>query len=65
MSYQTRLQNAIKTLEHHNKWRRGVEGVDMLDPKKVGEAIDAVLPIVRSYVDVMHAEEKDLCTKKI
>ena len=37
---------AIKTLEDHNKWRRG-GNIEQTDPKELGVAIDLVLDEVR------------------
>ena len=42
-----KLKTAIKTLELHNRWRRGDEKIKMIDPKKIGEAIDLVLDEVK------------------
>lgn len=36
------LMEAIKTLEEHNKWRRGDETVEMCSPAKLGIAIEMV-----------------------
>ena len=36
------LQQAIKILSYHQKWRRGAL-IEMLDPKDIGEAIDVIL----------------------
>jgi len=35
-----KIQQAIKTLRHHNKWRRGDETLDMGCVKELGQAID-------------------------
>ena len=35
-------EEAIKILENHNKWRRSGDG-DMIDPAKLGEAIDIIV----------------------
>jgi hypothetical protein len=34
---------AVQILETHNKWRRGVENVEMVDTKLIGEAIDLIV----------------------
>ena len=36
------IQQAIKILRYHQKWRRGAL-IEMLDPKDIGEAIDVIL----------------------
>ncbi len=46
-----KLDEAIKILELHNKWRRGDEIVDMQAPYKVGIAIDVVLRAVKRLND--------------
>lgn len=36
------VQEALRILEQHNKWRRGAD-VPMGDPKIIGEAIDLIV----------------------
>jgi hypothetical protein len=36
------IQEAVKLLEQHNKWRRGAD-IKMVDPKMLGEAIDLIV----------------------
>lgn len=36
------LQEALRILEQHNKWRRGAD-VPMLSPKLIGESIDLIV----------------------
>ena len=36
------IQDAIRLLEHHNKWRRGAD-IPMVNPTALGEAIDVVV----------------------
>jgi hypothetical protein len=36
------VQEALKLLEHHNKWRRGAD-IPMLNPTVLGEAIDLIV----------------------
>ena len=43
------LKTAIRVLERHNEWRRGGEG-DMVDPKKLGRAIDVILEHLKNAV---------------
>ena len=43
----TRQQNAIDLLTEHNEWRRGGEG-EMIPPKKIGEAIDVAIDIMKA-----------------
>lgn len=38
---------AMILLQKHNEWRRGLKDPEMLDPTKLGRAIDTVL---RSYI---------------
>ena len=45
-----KLSTAIKVLERHNKWRRGGDG-DMVDPKKLGMAIDVILEHLKSEAE--------------
>ena len=33
----------IKILKHHNKWRRGNENLNMINPKTLGKAIDEAI----------------------
>jgi hypothetical protein len=37
------VQEALRLLEQHNKWRRGAVNVQMLHPKILGEAIDLIV----------------------
>lgn len=39
-------QEAAAILEEHNRWRRGEE-IPMLDPKTIGEAIDAAVEFIK------------------
>lgn len=36
------IQDAIRLLEHHNKWRRGAD-IPMVNPTVLGEAIDEII----------------------
>lgn len=36
------VQDALRLLERHNKWRRGAD-VPMESPKEIGEAIDLIV----------------------
>jgi hypothetical protein len=36
------IQDAIRLLEHHNKWRRGAD-IPMVNPTVLGKAIDVVV----------------------
>ena len=36
------VQDALRLLERHNKWRRGAD-VPMENPKEIGEAIDLIV----------------------
>lgn len=36
------VQDALKILETHNKWRRGAD-IPMVRPKTLGEAIDLIV----------------------
>ena len=37
------LQEAVKLLESHNKWRRGDDSLDMAEPKELGIAIELII----------------------
>lgn len=43
------LNEAIKILELHNKWRLGDEKVKMSEPKKITEAINIILSEVKKF----------------
>ena len=36
------VQEALRLLEHHNKWRRGAD-IPMLNPTVLGEVIDIIV----------------------
>ena len=36
------VQEALRLLEHHNKWRRGAD-IEMLNPTLLGEVIDLII----------------------
>ena len=40
-------EEAIKTLEEFNKWRRANEDIDMPDPKDIGKAIDFAIKYLK------------------
>lgn len=42
------IEEVIEVLEKHNKWRRGGEG-DMIDPKKIGVAINTAIHILKNH----------------
>lgn len=42
-------EEAIKTLKHHNKWRRGAN-IEMDDPKKLGEAFDQAIQVMKESI---------------
>lgn len=44
------LKEAIEVLEHHNRWRRGDDDLEMIDPKKVGVAIDTALHLLKELL---------------
>ena len=52
------LDEAIKTLEDHNKWRRGDDAIIVANPIKVGQSIDVILKAVRDAYNVGDAIEK-------
>lgn len=37
------LQEAVTLLENHNKWRRGDDTLEMVEPKDLGMAIDLIV----------------------
>ena len=50
------IQDAIRLLEHHNKWRRGAD-IPMVNPTVLGEAIDE---IIKEFKEKMMEKEKFL-----
>ena len=40
------LQESIEILRKHNEWRRKEEGSEMLDPVKLGQAIDMAIEVL-------------------
>lgn len=42
------LQEAIKILDNHNKWRRGNDTIQMTDPTELGIAIELVINELRN-----------------
>lgn len=41
------IKQAIRTLELFNRWRRGDETLKMQDPKKIGQAIDLAINVMK------------------
>jgi len=41
------INEAVKLLDGHNKWRRGAD-IPMVDAKKLGEAIDIIVDFFRN-----------------
>lgn len=41
------LKEAVNILENHNKWIRGDDNFKMADPKKLGEAVDIAVNILK------------------
>lgn len=37
------LQEAVKLLDKHNKWRRGDDTLEMVEPKDLGMAIELIV----------------------
>ena len=42
-----KIQEAVKILEQHNKWRKGKGKVDMTSPRLLSEAIDTCVGYVK------------------
>jgi len=42
-------EEAIKTLKHHNRWRRGAN-IKMDDPKKLGQALDEAIRVMEESI---------------
>ena len=40
-------QEVIKILEQYNKWRRGDEDTDILNPTEIGKAIDYAIKYLK------------------
>ena len=52
-----KLEEAIKILELHNKWRRDkTRLVEMQHPHDVGIAIDVVIEAAKDYLDILVGE---------
>lgn len=49
MIKKTKLKEAVKLLETHNKWRRGDISIDY-DTKKLGIAIDLIVEAMNEYL---------------
>lgn len=41
-------EKVIEILKTHNKWRRGNENIEMLNPKEIGQAIDFAIKYLES-----------------
>lgn len=55
-----KLDQAIKTLEAHNQWRRDRSEVnphEMQNPQDVGIAIDVVIEVAKDYLKMLVGEE--------
>lgn len=44
------IERMIDILERHNLWRRGADDVEAPTPTEIGEAIDAVVDYLKSYI---------------
>jgi hypothetical protein len=58
------ISKAVQLLEIHNKWRRGDDGVKMVNPTELGEAIDTVVNNLKNHGvigDVTHSFDCYLC----
>jgi len=42
-------EEAMKTLKRHNRWRRGAN-IEMDDPKKLGEALDEAIRVMKKSI---------------
>lgn len=42
-------KEAIKTLHHFQKWRRGAK-IEIPDPKQIGQALDVAIRVLRKQV---------------
>lgn len=47
-----KLEDVIKILENHQKWRRGDDSVPMTDPKELGESLDVTLELLRRVSNI-------------
>jgi len=45
-----KIEEAIKILENHNKWRRGSDELPMAEPYILGIAIDLILLEIKKVV---------------
>jgi hypothetical protein len=46
-----RIEKAVNILEKHNKWRRGDESIDMVNPVILGKAIDLIISEMKNRQD--------------
>ena len=46
------IKKATQILELHNKWRRGDDGLKMVDPTELGDAIETVLAKLKNHGDI-------------
>lgn len=44
------ITEALQILVQYNKWRRSDKQIDMLDPKRIGEAIDVAIKVLEKTV---------------
>ena len=51
-------EEAIKTLKHHNRWRRGAN-IEMDNPKKLGEAIDQAIRVMEKSIKKQNEMTKE------
>ncbi len=45
------IQQAIRILELHNKWRRGDGRIKQIDPKRLGIAIDLLTSTMTNWIN--------------
>lgn len=38
-----KIKDAIEILKKHNRWRRGDETIEQMNPAEIGKAIDTVI----------------------
>ena len=57
------LKQAIRIVDNHNKWRRDNNvppKTRMIDPKKLGVALDVLLIVAKDYTTIYNMDKVDI-----
>ena len=57
------LKQAIRIVDNHNKWRRDSNvppKTRMIDPKKLGVALDVLLIVAKDYTTIYNMDKVDI-----